>query len=1198
MTSSSQDLAKTYQKKTQIEHIKDAPDTYIGGIEADNVTSWTMNDEDKMAHKEFTFIPGLYKCFDEGIVNCRDHYIRLWQKLKNKEPNIIPVSLIDISVDKETGIITMLNDGNGIDVEKHPEHNIYIPEMIFGHLMTSTNYKKNAKKITGGKNGFGFKLVLIYSTWGRVETVDHIRGKKYIQEFKDNLGTICKPKITKATNVKPYTKVQFKLDFERFGIDGFSDDIFNVLKKRTYDIAAVTDKNIRVRFNGEQLPVRTFEDYINLYIGPKSETKRVFEKQNRFEYGVCLSPLDEFTQVSFVNGVYTMKGGKHVDYIMNQIIKKIVTYIQVKKKIKVKPVTVKEQIMIFVNTIIENPSFDSQTKNYLNTPSSKFGVKCVVSDKFIEQVVKRLGVMEAAISLTEIKDTKAAKKTDGRKTTSIRGIPKLTDANWAGTRKSSECTLILTEGDSAKAGVISGLSKADRNTYGVFPLKGKLMNVKDMTQKKLNDNVEITNIKKIVGLEVGQTYTAEQAKKKLRYGRIMFMTDQDLDGSHIKGLCINLFHSQWPDLMKLDSFLGFMNTPIIKAKKGNKEKSFYTEQEYQEWKSANNDGKGWVIKYFKGLGTSTAKEFKQYFSDKKVITFKYAGGDCDNALDRVFNKKRADDRKDWLRSYDKDDILDTKSGSISYRDFADREMIHFSKYDCDRSIPNLMDGSKISTRKILYACFKRNLTKEIKVAQLAGYVSEHSGYHHGEMSLVGAIIGMAQEFMGSNNINSLMPKGQFGTRLKGGKDHASERYIFTNLTPIAQHIYNSNDNPILTYLDDDGTLVEPEYYAPIIPMVCVNGTKGIGTGFSCDIPSYNPLQIIDYLKHKLNKSTGECKQGDHPNIDLYYEGFKGKISYIGQQKYLIKGCYELIGTDLIKITELPVGTWTEDYKAFLESLMDDKDKKNKKGKSARVYVKSYTDMSTDTDVEFTVRLIPGTINKLLPKKADYGCNQLEKTFKLYTTKTETNMYLFDNRQRLSKYNSVYEIIDTYFPVRLDLYQKRKDHMIKQLERDVMKLHNEARFIEEQCEDIIDLRRKKKQQVIDMLKTREFDVLDDDEEYKYLRTMRMEQVEEENIEKLRNKRDEKKKELETLKNTSPQTMWNTELDNLVEQYHSYRRNRIYRKEGIDGKKPKKAKKVKKVKKAKKPKKGSQVDTPQPPPKKIKIKKGKLNIKIKK
>ena len=411
MTSTTKDLAKTYQKKTQIEHIKDAPDTYIGGIEADDVTNWTMK-EDKMVHKEFSFIPGLYKCFDEGIVNCRDHYIRLWQKLKNNEPNIIPVSLIDITVDKKTGIITMMNDGNGIDVEKHPEHNIYIPEMIFGHLMTSTNYKKNAKKITGGKNGFGFKLVLIYSTWGRIETVDHIRGKRYIQEFKNNLSTICKPKITTAKKAKPYTKVEFKLDFERFGIEGFNDDIFNILKKRTYDIAAVTDKTVRVKFNGQQLPVRTFEDYIKSCILDLKVKQNVYLKNNnRFEYGVCLSPLDEFTQVSFVNGVYTMKGGKHVDYIMNQIIKKIVNYIQVKKKIKVKPVTVKEQLDdISLMLLLRIHLLIVKQKIILIRLQVNLVQNAMYLINLLNKIVKRLGVMEAAISLTEIKDYKSSKK--------------------------------------------------------------------------------------------------------------------------------------------------------------------------------------------------------------------------------------------------------------------------------------------------------------------------------------------------------------------------------------------------------------------------------------------------------------------------------------------------------------------------------------------------------------------------------------------------------------------------------------------------------------------------------------------------------------------------------------------------------------------------------------------------------------------
>ena len=207
---------------------------------------------------------------------------------------------------------------------------------------------------------------------------------------------------------------------------------------------------------------------------------------------------------------------------------------------------------------------------------------------------------------------------------------------------------------------------------------------------------------------------------------------------------------------------------------------------------------------------------------------------------------------------------------ISYEDFIDREMIHFSKYDNERSIPNMMDGLKTSLRKILFSCFKRNLVKEIKVAQLAGYVSEHSGYHHGEMSLNKGIEGMAQEFVGSNNINHLIPKGQFGTRLMGGKDSASERYIYTHLNPLAFAIFHPDDRAILNYLDDDGQMVEPEYYLPIIPMVVVNGGKGIGTGFSYEGLSYNPKDVVSYLKSILKNET--------PSIEFkpYYEGFTGK----------------------------------------------------------------------------------------------------------------------------------------------------------------------------------------------------------------------------------------------------------------------------------------------------------------------------------
>jgi DNA topoisomerase-2 len=328
-------------------------------------------------------------------------------------------------------------------------------------------------------------------------------------------------------------------------------------------------------------------------------------------------------------------------------------------------------------------------------------------------------------------------------------------------------------------------------------------------------------------------------------------------------------------------------------------------------------------------------------------------------------------------------------------------------------------------------------------------------------------------------------------------------------------------------------------------MVCVNGSKGIGTGFSCDIPAYNPVQITKYIMSKLE----DVQPNKHPIIEPYYEGFKGTISKLSKQKYLIKGRYSIVGTDVIQITELPVGTWTEDYKAFIESLMDDKDKKRKK----KIWVKSYIDMSTDTEIDFTIKLLPGTINKLLPKKSDHGCNLLEKTFRLYTTKTETNMYLFDHEQKLSKYENVYGIIEAYFPVRLKMYHERKAYMIKQLERDVQILHNKARFIEEQCDDIIDLRRKKREQVIELLISRDYSVIDGDEDYKYLRSMRIEQMEEENMKKLRAERDLKIAELEKLKETDPKDMWRDELAILTTHYKKYKKNRMHRISGTSKKK---------------------------------------------
>lgn len=1124
---SSASLARKYQKKTDREHVLDNPDTYIGSIAKVDTTTHVFDDaSNKIVEKCIEMIPGLYKLFDEGAVNSRDHVVRMHQRKEAGEA-CHPVTHIDFSVSAE-GVIEITNDGNGIDVDKHPEHDVWIPEMIFGHLRTSTNYDKSEKKIVGGKNGFGFKLALIWSTWGRVETVDHSRKKKYIQEFHDNLTRIGKPDITRST-VKPYTKVSFKPDFARLGLpNGMSADFVALLKRRVYDIAAVTDKNIKVRWNGDLVPVKNFQQYIDLYIGDKADAPRVYEAEgDRWEYAVALAPNDEFQQVSFVNGIFTSKGGKHVEYVMNQIVRKLTAYIKSKKKVDVKPAAIKEQLMLFLRCDIENPAFDSQTKDFMNTPVSSFGSTCTVSDKFIEKIAK-MGVMAAACAITEVKDTKAAKKTDGTKSKSVRGIPKLLDANDAGTANSYQCELLLCEGDSAKAGVVSGLTQDDRKRIGVYPLRGKLFNVRGEPAKKIAENKEIAEIKQILGLQTGKKYrSVEDIKSHLRYGKVTFLTDQDLDGVHITALGINLFQAEWDTLSQIPGFLSFMNTPILKATKGQQTIVFYNEGEYNIWKEAN-DTSGWKIKYYKGLGTSTGKEFREYFKAKKVVEFVHDETSGDQ-IDMVFNKKRADDRKDWLGGYSRDSYLDTSRPNLSYTEFINKGLIHFSKYDCDRSIPNLMDGLKISLRKILFSAFKRDLRNEIKVAQFSGYVSEHSGYHHGEQSLNAAIVGMAQNYVGSNNINLFMPNGQFGTRLQGGKDSASERYIFTQLNPITRHIFPAADDAVLRYLDDDGQQVEPVYYAPIIPMILVNGSTGIGTGFSTNIISYNPRQVISRLLNILRSGSG----GDIV-LEPYSEGFTGTIEWI-DDKYVIAGKYEVVEVNKVRITELPLGTWTDDYKEYLEKCIDGTTKAGK-GTAGSGVIKSYVDMSTDKTVDITVTFAKGAIQSLLAEEGQYDKCGLEKLLKLYTTHSRNNMYLFDADEKLVKFQTAEEIMDAFIPKRAEIYKLRKAAQVEQLQRELSVLSNKARFIQYNLADKIDLRRKTDAQVTQILEDFNFDRKD--ESYNYLRKMPMDTVTKEKAEQLLKERDDKSRELQELQATTENEIWIRELENLLVQYDKH------------------------------------------------------------
>lgn len=1112
-------IAQKYKKLEGREHVLTRPGMYIGSIEEDVCNTWVFDSEtSKVAKKPVKYIAGLYKIFDEILVNAIDHAIRLKGLTDCKNQ----VKSIKVSIDKESGVIEVTNDGEGIEVVKHPEHNVYIPELIFGNLLTSTNYDDTEEKVIGGQNGLGAKCCNIFSKYFEIETVDSVRKMLYKQRFEDNMSVIKAPLIEKYSK-KSYTTIRFLPDYQRFGIPGLPDDMYELMVKRVYDACAVTDNDVSVYLNSTKLEYKNFESYVNLYLGDKSSHTRVYEKVNdRWEVVASYNDFSGFEQVSFVNGIWTLRGGKHVEYISNQVTKRLIEMITKKKKdINIKPQVVKDNLILFIRSTIVNPSFDSQSKETLTTPMSKFGSKAELSDKFYDKLYKS-GIVERICEISTVVDNNAMKKTDGKKRNIIKGLHKLDDANWAGTNKSGECVLILTEGDSAKTMAISGLSEVGRDRYGIFPLRGKLLNVKDVNAKKITDNEEISNLKKIIGLESGKDY--KDAKSDLRYGKIMLMVDSDVDGSHIKGLLFNLFHTLWPSLLKRNDFLSYMMTPIVKVKKNKEVLSFYNLTDYENWKLANHDGKGWDIKYYKGLGTSDSKEAKEYFRDLNVVSYTWNEPTSDNSLDLAFNKKRADDRKEWLSKYNRQNIVQCTERTLSYEEFVDKELIHFSNYDIERSIPSICDGLKISQRKILYAGFKKNLfDKEIKVAQFCGYVMEHTSYHHGDASLQAAIIGMAQNFVGSNNINLYMPNGQFGTRIQGGKDAGAPRYINTMLSQITSKLFIKVDNNILNYLNDDGLDIEPEYYLPIIPMVLVNGALGIGTGFSTNVPCFNPMDIIHVLERILDD--------DDTVIDMelapWYRGFTGSIKQIECGKWVSCGRFQKISATKVEVTELPIGYWTEDFKMALEEYYD----KNPN-------FKSYESQYSEKKVHFVMNFASGSAVDELMALDTNGHTKFENEFKLITSKNlnMTNMYLFNEHGQIRKYESPIHIIQEFYGIRLRSYQKRKDWQMQQMVKDNAVIENKIRFIKSVVSGEIQVTKMKKAELESLLAEMEF--MDIDGTYDYLVKIPIYNLTTDKVEQLENEYTKKTEELEVLSNTDVKDIWKKELSELKEVLQTY------------------------------------------------------------
>ena len=1267
-------MEEEYQKVDQIEHVLLRPDTYIGSIEKDTRPMWVYNPETGLTFDDISFVPGFFKIFDEVLVNARDHQIR--------DKNC---KLIKAEINKEEGCISVFNDGNGLPVvvisvrleKDKPKVDMYVPELTFGYLLSGSNFHDDRDKTVGGRNGYGAKLANIFSKRFIVETVYCNKKesifKKFVQEYKNNMSERTTPVITDVKeDTKPYTKITFYPDFEKFGMKGLTDDTIGLLNKRVYDISACTNEKVEVYLNNKKIKVKKFEDYIKMHYD-KMPQYHYEEINDRWKVGVVYVPDKGNNQISFVNGIWTYIGGTHVEYIANQVTKKIIEHIKAQSKYKtltVKPSHIREHLTFFIDSVINEPAFSGQTKGELITKVSNYGSECDLGAGFISKIIKNTGLIDLVTKLAQAKDMAGLNKSDGKRV-SVLNIPKLDDAHWAGKRKSKETRLILTEGDSAKAFAISGIKVLGRERYGAFPLKGKLLNVRNATAAQIKKNVEFEYIKKILGLKQGVKY---KDTSKLRYGGIIILTDQDADGSHIKGLIINMFQFFWPELLQIEGFIQTLSTPLVKVfKKSDKNKKnpkiFYTLSEYELWEEAEIKSGGitkWIKpKYYKGLGTSSEKEAREIFNDfeNRIITYLWEksdlagnainstkGGatqsdtkslgsknskkssdtksskksdnsddenenenddedvdkdkdvDKDGANDEViynsksyksiikaFDENLANDRKVWLSTHNKHNILEYNKQQVTYTEFIDKELIHFSAMDNVRSIPSIIDGFKPSHRKILHACFKKNQKSEIKVAQLAAYVSEHTAYKHGEKSMEEAIVGMAQRFPGSNNIYTLHPCGNFGFRRQGGDEHASSRYIFTHLDPITRKIFIEQDECVLNYQEDEGDMIEPEYFCPIIPMLLVNGSKGVGTGYSTDVPQYNP---IDICKNIMRKLDGKEFVEMHP----WYHGFMGGIAKQGEGKYKVTGKFEVLTYNTVKITEIPIKgpyCWSEKYEEFLNTLIDD----GKGSKSVKKLLSIIPDCGNN-EIKLTVEFRGSELQDLI-KKSNDGREEVEKYLKLSANMSASNMWLYNTKGIITHYNNPTEIMEEFFDFRLKMYATRKKYHLRYLNNELEILKNKVRFIQEVIDDKIVIKKKKKIEIVEKLKKSGYPKLspkldaidppedfveDEDKEdveldndgkkkestnvksYKYLTDMPLFALSTEKIDELNKKYKDKKDEFDDYNSTTEVEFWKRELKALMDYYPKWLDDRQKEEEDdnvadLDAKGKKKSKKSK-------------------------------------
>jgi DNA topoisomerase-2 len=1046
------------------------PDTYIGTVVRllSKIPIWVVKNS-KFEMVKPTFSEGLLRLFVEIMSNAIDN---IW---RSKEFGV-SCKTIKIYFDRKTGRTTIWNDGKAIPI--NIQDKVYVPELVFSRLLSSTNYDDTEKRKTSGRNGYGAKLTNIFSTNFDIEIYNPTEKKIYKQSWSQNMSKRTDPVITNHTDKMPelgknagYTKVSWIPDFKRFKLETYDDDIISLYEKYVYDTSMIASKyGVKVYVNDKLISISSLKDYALLYTDIDEDdevSKKEIMTFKTEDSTVVVFPNDKQLNVSFVNGIHTNQGGVHVENWCESIFRPIVNNVngvkvpknkkkltkaqqadedKKKKKKKENEFTidighVKKRFAIFIDVELDNPVFIGQNKNELASPS----VETKVTEKDISKIMKWsvIDVLKRSLDLKSFDDLEKNKKGFSK-------VEGLDDANFAKTpSKRIDCILGISEGLSARTYIVEGMKYGvlsrtgklvkGRDYIGTLPVKGKVINPQDKSVKTVLKNKEVRSLIKAIGLKADLDYTDEENQKTLRYHRVIVWADADKDGIHIVGLIYNFFHTLYPTVLQIPGFFCFGRTPIMKINHNGEKLVFYCLEQGRKFIEENNINKK-AIKYYKGLGTSNPKDIREDFG-KRICELVHDEETTDDIITNIFSKKKANFRKKWLLNFDPSSVsinegIDNEMEELDVFKFINEEFVTFSIADCDRSIPNILDGLKTSQRKILFSLFKRKAKytgSSIKVAQLTGYTAEHSGYHHGENNLIDTIRGMAVRYVGSNNLPLFYNDGAFGSRLANGKDGANGRYIYTKLEMFTRNLFPIEDDEYLEDLDEDGDIVEKKYYLPIIPMILVNGCLGIGTGFSTSIPSYDPFVLIEWVKTWI-KTKGNVIEdlgngvmlSEGPDLIPWYRNFKGKIERT-DNKIVTSGVIEKMGKNKFRVTEIPIGKKCLSISKFKNKLEELLEKKA---------IKDFDDHSDASVVDFIITEDPDGININL------------ESLGLIDVIHTTNMVLFDSKSKIKKFNSPEEIINDFCKSRYDLFVKRRAGEIDKYKKELLYTNNKIRFIKE------------------------------------------------------------------------------------------------------------------------------------------------------